>query len=118
LKIYRNRKNIYANKNISFLGADAFKDNWGLEYPNDDEEFLPEYIMIPDINIEYASKHFLGKLRDKKVTGEMVYPEEDTWPLQYAYELTYWRALKNYNGGSIYPNSVFNYAKNNRPKKN
>jgi hypothetical protein len=91
---------------------------YGLNYPNNNEDFLPEYIMIPDINIEYSCKHLLGKIRDS--LGKIKYTEEDTWPKGYAFELSLWNGLLYYNGGSKpeYPNSVLKLAKNNLPKKN
>jgi hypothetical protein len=100
-----------------FSGATSFV-GYGYNYPNNDPEYRPEFIMIPDINIEYGCKHFLGKLRSKKALGSVKYLEEDTWPREKAYELSYWRGLKLYNGDSVYPNLVFNYAKKNLPKKN
>ncbi len=109
----------YGLMQLTYYGAvDAFIDSWGLEYPNNDAQYLPEYIMIPNMNIEYASKHFLGRLREV-LPGSIVYPNEDTWPKEYGFELSIWKALLKYNGGSVlsYPNSVFNYAKNNLPKK-
>ena len=63
--------------------------------------------MIPSINLEYACKHFLGKLRN--ALGPITYPEEDTWiNKDYFLELAYWRALLYYNGGrdKSYPNPI------------
>lgn len=100
-----------------FSGVTSYK-KWVYNYPNNDANFLPEYIMIPPINIVYGSKHFLGKLRDN--LGPVVYPDEDTWPWAQAFELSYWKAILGYNGGSEkkYPNMVFSHVKNNLPKKN
>lgn len=100
-----------------FSGVASYK-NYGYNYPDNNSEYLPEYAMIPPINIEFGSKHLLGKLRDK--LGPVYYLEEDTWPRAQALELSYWKAFLSYNGGSDleYPNSVFNHVKNNLPKKN
>lgn len=100
-----------------FSGVKSYKDK-GYNYPDNDPNFLPEYIMIPPINIVFGSKHFLGKLRDK--LGPVVYPNEDTWPIAQAFELSYWKAFLSYNGGreKEYPNWVFSHVKNNLPKKN
>ena len=98
--------------------ADAvrgFNDTWEYNYPDNNENYLPEYLMIPEINIEYASKHFLGKLR--LVLGSEIF--EDTWPKDDALELSYWSGLLRYNGGANinYPNSVMKFMRNYKPSK-
>ncbi len=92
--------------------------NFEYNYPDNNENYLPEYAMIPSINILYGSKHLLGKLRD--MLGPVLYLQEDTWPKSQAFEISYWKAFLAYNGGSHkkYPNSVFSHIRNNLPEKN
>ncbi len=77
------------------------------DYPDNDDEFLPEYLNIPPLNVEWGSKHLLGKIRSKDVLGSLAYLKEDTWPEAKGLELTYWKGLKIYNGDEEYPNKVF-----------
>ena len=97
--------------------VEAFNSSWELNYPNNNAQFLPEYLMIPDINIEYASKHYLGKLRLS--LGSTVYTREDTWPKDHALELSYWSGLLKYNGGKdkTYPNSILGFLDNYLPTR-
>ncbi len=99
-----------------YSGVNGFKNSLTIyNYPNNNENYLPESINIPDINIEWGTKHLLGKLRE--VLGNLKYLEEDTWPKDKAFEKMYWEALRSYNGGYDYPNGVFGFAKNYLPKK-
>lgn len=95
----------------------SYKRSWNLNHHDNDINYLPEDLNIIPINIEYGTKHFLGKIRN--ALGENItYPKEDTWDKIHGFELTYWKGLSLYNGGnSSYPNPVFNYAKNYLPKK-
>jgi hypothetical protein len=77
------------------------------DYPDNNDEFLPEYINIPPINVEWGSKHLLGKIRSKKVLGALPYLKKDTWPEAKGLELTYWEGLFRYNGKENYPNKIF-----------
>ncbi|HRP36596.1 MAG TPA: hypothetical protein PLS50_02190 [Candidatus Dojkabacteria bacterium] len=108
---------IYASYGfMQLVYSSSIKTSYGYNYPDNDPDFLPEYIMIPTLNIQYASKHLLGKLRDN--LGKIKYPEEDTWSEKYAFELSYWNAFRCYNGKYDYPNKVFTHIKDNLPKKN
>jgi len=109
----------YGMMQLTYYGAtNAFSDSWNVEYQNNNFDYLPEYLMLPDINIEYATKHFLGKLRN--ALGTIVYPNEDTWSKTYALETSYWEALLGYNGGTDenYPNNVYSLVIDYLPKKN
>ena len=52
---------------MQLVYSSAITTPFNYNYPNNDPDFLPEYIMIPTINISYASKHLLAKLRSNKV---------------------------------------------------
>lgn len=107
----------YGLMQLTYYGAvDSYRDDWGLEYPNNDINYLPEDINIIPINIEYGTKHFLGKLRNA-LAGSIEYPKEDTWDKNHGFELSYWHGLRSYNNSSKYPNPVFNFTKNYLPKK-
>ncbi len=106
----------YGLMQLTYYGAvDSYRDDWNLEYSDNDINYLPEDINIIPINIEYGTKHFLGKLRN--ALGPIKYLKSDTWNKDYGFELSYWNALKNYNNSSKYPNPVFNYTKIYLPKK-
>ncbi len=99
-----------------YSGVSGFKNSLAIyNYPNNDENYLPESINIPDINIEWGTKHLLGKLR--QVLGSIKYLEEDTWPRNKAFDKMYWKALYSYNGDIYYPNKVFGFAKSYLPQK-
>lgn len=108
----------YGLMQLTYYGAvDAYPNNWQLEYPNNDINYLPEDINIVPINIEYGTKHFLGKLR-YALGGSITYPEEDTWEKDHFFESSYWLALYLYNNrNSEYPNITLEFAKNYLPKK-
>ncbi|MGQ9644315.1 MAG: hypothetical protein ACUVT3_10700, partial [Ignavibacterium sp.] len=108
---------IYASYGfMQLVYSSAITTKYGYNYPNNNPDFLPEYIMIPTINIPYASKHLLAKLR--VILKKVKYLEEDTWPREHAFEKSYWEAFRFYNGDYSYPNQVFNHIKDNLPKKN
>jgi hypothetical protein len=97
-------------------GVSSYKKNWNLNYPDNDINYLPENLNIIPINVEFGTKHFLGKMRF--ALGSIGYHNEDTWDKNHGFELTYWKGLSLYNNGnSSYPNPIFKNAKNYIPKK-
>lgn len=104
-----------------YSGAKIFSRKLSIyNYPNNNSDFLPEYINLPNVNVKYGTFHFLGWLRI--VLGNINYVTEKTWPKNYGLELSYWNALSSYNGRSEkskeYANEVFNYSNDYLPTIN
>lgn len=87
--------------------------SWGYDYPNNNPDYLPEYINMPLIGLKYGILHLKGKLRFALGRDNLF----DDYSWSTGYEIAYWKGLYNYNGAPHYPNEVLGYVKDYLPKK-